>query len=462
MPVEQGSWVVSAGIHDRTQSLYRLSHQELEKKLVWVSPPPWFLLRWNTDDPPVFSYVVGQNEYQLPESMKGQAVLDVGSSFGAFLFACHERGAALVHSYEPWKKSLAILRRNVEQLRERGTTRIVVFDEAVGPSDGAATYHEAAKRSTASGVALPATSGGTRMVSLDRAIERLLTGSGKDRVELVKIDCEGAEYAVLRACKSWDKVERVVMEYHRGPQDLPALFQASGFVVSTKVDQGDRGHLYAWRGPSRAPAVTHAKPMPRTPPAFCITCSQHPERGEAALSHFREQGLDVRFFEGLYGPELGVRPTREATPGYIMAPGHTGCFLSHTALWRALAMMSFEEVLIFEDDVSLVPDFKTRLAEAMSELPSDWQFVYVGGLFTDAEVSEKLSQRVGVVRYPNGTHAYLAKREAILHLIKTNQEARTHVDIQISQNSLPALKTYVLVPTLARQHTVDGNWPSTT
>lgn len=195
------------------------------------------------------------------------------------------------------------------------------------------------------------------------------------------------------------------------------------------------------------------------PPIFCITCRQTPERTAAAAAHFRGRGLAVQFFPGIHGRTFGLRTVLHAAHDYRIPAGHVGLILSHYMLWQTLAFLPHDATLVLEDDAHVPPDFPERFRAAYADLPADWQWVYVGGLFHPHQVTRRVSARVGVVYNPLGTHAYLVRRSALPHLLRTNHQARTHLDIQLLENSLPGLNAYAFVPPLAGQHTAEGTWP---
>jgi hypothetical protein len=204
------------------------------------------------------------------------------------------------------------------------------------------------------------------------------------------------------------------------------------------------------------------------PVMFCITCWQTPLRSALALEHFRERRLSVNFFPGIHGATFGLRTTLHARPRYQMPAGHVGALLSHYMLWQTLAYLPHEEIMILEDDAWFEPDFRSRFRRAYADLPEDWQFVFVGATVMLGKPFERITDRVGVMRYPCGLHAYLVKRSALPFLLHTNHEARNHVDYQLIENSLPAMKCYTFTPSLVKQRSAwaaDGtgeNWPSTT
>jgi GR25 family glycosyltransferase involved in LPS biosynthesis len=227
-------------------------------------------------------------------------------------------------------------------------------------------------------------------------------------------------------------------------------------------------------GSDGLPAGASMSPVPNSaisaelPPIFCITCWQTPQNTRLAQEHFIERGLKVQFFPGIHGRTFGLRTAYRHPARPRMLAGEVGCLLSHYMLWQALALLPYEEVMILEDDAWFPADFQKRFIEAYAELPKDWQFVFVGAVLMEGRPLEMISERIGIMRYPCGVHAYLVKRSALPFLLQSNHQARQPVDLQLREYTLPALKCYTFIPSLSKQRSAatatDGtgeNWPTT-
>ncbi len=140
-----------------------------------------------------------------------------------------------------------------------------------------------------------------------------------------------------------------------------------------------------------------------------------------------------------------------------MSRGYIGCFLSHYMLWNALQYTPEDEWLILEDDCAFQGDFREEFAKSYSQLPPDWQFVFVGGCCE--QVHQVISPRVALGS-SMCTHAYMVRRSALATLLEETQKVCNHLDILLLEKVLPQLRSYLFVPFLARQHTLDGKWPS--
>ncbi|MDA8066521.1 MAG: FkbM family methyltransferase [Thermaerobacter sp.] len=161
--------------------------------------------------------VFGLDVYHLAQLVGGSTradlhVVDVGAHVGSFTIAVLERcPQAQCSSYEPSPDTFRYLERNVHANGLASHTKVV--QAAVGGVAGWATLWEAEK---ASGVNSLIPSEMSRpvevtVVTLDQVIKQV----GR-RIDILKIDCEGSEFAILRnaSMESLQAVERIVMEYH--------------------------------------------------------------------------------------------------------------------------------------------------------------------------------------------------------------------------------------------------------
>jgi len=205
------------------------------------------------------------------------------------------------------------------------------------------------------------------------------------------------------------------------------------------------------------------------PKIFCLTLKDTPKRKEYAEKHFKENGLDVEFFEGINGKKFGLNthiPYIDDQPNWIpdhgpvhfISSGHIGCILSHYILWKILTYLPYEEIIIFEDDVILCENFKEKLLQYKANLPNDWQYVFIGHCcLPSKEYIFNVNDNIITTSHPPMcTHAYMIKKSSLITLIETNSLAWSHIDIQIQKRSLKLLKHYVFIPPLAEQISINN------
>ncbi len=193
------------------------------------------------------------------EIRDGDVVVDVGANIGVFsAFAALQARDVRVFAYEPFPGNVALLRSNTEGIRQ---SRVRVYPQAVGGSSGERilqthptnwiVHTVAGPDTTAPGLAVPC-------VSLDE----VLASNGIERCSLLKLDCEGSEYEILRSARpeTMRRVDKIVGEYHAVPgepvgtrpeSELTRLLESHGFCIDelTPFGECEGGVFHARRRP---------------------------------------------------------------------------------------------------------------------------------------------------------------------------------------------------------------------
>ncbi len=226
---------------------------------------PYF--RPGTTDSGVWDAIVGTyNEYELPDDMTGQTVLDVGGHIGSFAHACLERGAAFVLTVEPDRSSFDVLCHN---LAPHGT-RVACVRAAAWRSDAG---HETDRLCPSGyGPRGPACNPGAATVMFGGdyeevaalSFDRLVSMCG-GAVDWAKLDCEGSEGPILHTATKLGACRRVVGEWHEmhdpafqeccpvpgvvySPASLREVLERNGFAVTLTPTAGTGlGHFKAIR-----------------------------------------------------------------------------------------------------------------------------------------------------------------------------------------------------------------------
>jgi glycosyl transferase family 25 len=185
-------------------------------------------------------------------------------------------------------------------------------------------------------------------------------------------------------------------------------------------------------------------------------------KGRAPLrthEHLAERGVDARFFYGIHGSRLGLRTTLpyerdHPGTGFIIGPSVVGCWLSHRALWSALMLSDDDATIVIEDDAVFPEDWRARLEQALSDVPEDWDMLYIGSCCADDKPRTHVRGVIHEVRFPLCTHGYVVRRKALETLIRTTDEARCYapIDVSLFDHSLPHLRCYTMLPRLLEQH----------
>lgn len=180
-------------------------------------------------------------------------VVDVGAGVGDFtVHAARLCPRGRVYAFEPLPESFARLE---EHLRINGVANVSAFPEAIAGADGtlalytvtglSGQHRTAGEGADRSGAAIA-----VRATTLSAAFERLAIA----RCDLLKIDCEGAEFEILLGLpdSALARIARIALEYHdhvtlHSHEELARFLEARGFRVRVHPSPAWRelGFLYA-------------------------------------------------------------------------------------------------------------------------------------------------------------------------------------------------------------------------
>ena len=152
-------------------------------------------------------------------------ISDIGANQGLFAIAARQNFSnAIINCYEPNTALAPMLSQNAEAVQA------TVFYEAVAKQDctmnlqfGASDLHT---------VASPSATGTIQGTAFSKIIER-----AGGHIDLLKLDCEGGEWAIMEDTASWQQVGAVTMEYHcwakpgSSAEEVRRLLQSMGFTI---------------------------------------------------------------------------------------------------------------------------------------------------------------------------------------------------------------------------------------
>ena len=142
-------------------------------------------------------------------------VVDIGGYIGDFsIYAVRYLGAARVIVYEPTAENFELLKRNVQI--NGYADRISAVNKAVSGADEV-TLNVQLEENDEVHVSAYWYRGAQQRKLPSVTLERLFETHQLDRVDLLKIDCEGGEYDIFPAIpdRLFKRIENIVFEYHR-------------------------------------------------------------------------------------------------------------------------------------------------------------------------------------------------------------------------------------------------------
>ncbi len=181
----------------------------------------------------------------------GWNVLDIGAGLGDFAIGvAHAHPKSIVYAYEPFPESYQLLQENLKlnQIQNVRSSPCAIGGKA-GTTQLQLMTPEAVQHSTASS---SGTAHGITVTSI--TLDQVFTEQKIDRIDYLKMDCEGAEYETFfnASPSSLAKIKHICLEHHDGVTpyshvDLIRFFEQNGFKAKRIPNpvHRDLGLLYA-------------------------------------------------------------------------------------------------------------------------------------------------------------------------------------------------------------------------
>lgn len=176
-------------------------------------------------------------------------IIDIGGHIGSFTCrAASQATQGIVYACEPFPGTFEVLKKNASQYKNAHVNQIAISNKS-----GEAEFYFS-PTNPAENSLVKASAHVTRVPLM--TLGEFLQKNNIERVNLMKIDCEGSEYDILYgAGDDLSKIDKMVMEIHEPAYfglaskytipDLVAYLEGRGFQVTFKRENKFQGYIYA-------------------------------------------------------------------------------------------------------------------------------------------------------------------------------------------------------------------------
>jgi len=235
---------------------FMLRRSTTEKKIIQLRCPPVRLVVrspmdvWSVKETFLDAFYT---KYGVP-IQDGWTVIDIGAGIGDFsIYVAYGKPKTTIFAYEPFIESFELLNEN---LRLNNIKNVNPFQIAIWSAYGELLLDDS------NGEPLQITSNKSNLdgenwqkkIVQSKSLLAILEEHALEKVDLLKLDCEGAEYDVLMKAPSavFDKIERITMEYHdldaeHNHQRLIPFLEDQGYIVQRFMNavHDHIGYLFA-------------------------------------------------------------------------------------------------------------------------------------------------------------------------------------------------------------------------
>jgi FkbM family methyltransferase len=206
--------------------------------------------RPGTLDQAIFNGVVLFNEYRLPQRFApGDIVIDIGAHIGSFAEAVLSRGCRNLYCIEADRANVEIAATNLRPYIEEGYVRLVwgaawrsdpntdeLYFDGYHPFPKSFTGMEGIIN-TGNGSVIWPVGEPVKKVAFDEIVD-LVTNLGEQRVRLLKLDCEGAEWPILLTSRRLELIDEICGEFH----------EIGGQFLEISEDRSSKAPVFSYEG----------------------------------------------------------------------------------------------------------------------------------------------------------------------------------------------------------------------
>lgn len=178
---------------------------------------------------------------------------------------------------------------------------------------------------------------------------------------------------------------------------------------------------------------------------YLINLPYRTDRLRVSKKQLEQAGIEYTLFPAIDARKMKIVGVDEKNQGLV------GCFLSHFFILQEAVINNYKKIVVFEDDIIMVDNFKSKYEEAISQISNKWQMLYLGYYERTGEGKLKVSENITIPKNTWGTHAYMLQNDGIKIMYDNLQEIKTHIDIQIGSDIVPKMYTYCIYPALCHQ-----------
>ena len=185
----------------------------------------------------------------------GDVVVDIGGHIGTFsILASSINKTGKIYLFEPNLNNFNQIKENI---RLNDIQNILAFNKCVSEETGVKDFYIPRFKSTGAegGGCLYNNCDSHIKIKIDSiSLNDLIIQNNIDRINFLKMDCEGGEYEILFNCDKdvIDKIDKIAMEYHDhlanyDVSSLEDFLKEHGFKYIKIPSSEIMGTLYAWK-----------------------------------------------------------------------------------------------------------------------------------------------------------------------------------------------------------------------
>lgn len=177
---------------------------------------------------------------------------------------------------------------------------------------------------------------------------------------------------------------------------------------------------------------------------YCINLNDRKDRWESAAKQFHKHNLWVERISGIKGSDMNLDFPPEIKEGAV------GCALSQLFVLKLAQHKKNKNFLLFEDDVEFDEEINQKFSKYYSEIPNDWDMIYLGGQHFHGMNLQQVSEHIYKCEYTLCAHSVIFKYTVYDRFINKLIDITKPCDVHYAE-SHKDINAYVIIPHLTWQ-----------
>ncbi len=209
-----------------------------------------FFIRCNSRDFHTINEIFLENIYgEFMNKIKydGGVIIDIGQNIGCFsVMASRIFKEAKIIGFEPFFDSYQITRTNI--MINKLSDRIKAKDVAISAKNGTVSFYVYPGNYEANSIH-NIWGGKSKKIEVNSIrLSDFITEEKIKNIDLLKVDCEGAEYEIIKSLSKGDykKIKSIILEYHKGrSNEIEDVLKINKFKTYKIINSKETGIIFA-------------------------------------------------------------------------------------------------------------------------------------------------------------------------------------------------------------------------
>jgi glycosyl transferase family 25 len=180
---------------------------------------------------------------------------------------------------------------------------------------------------------------------------------------------------------------------------------------------------------------------------YCVNLNRRPDRWEKVKQEFNRIGVSgIERYEAIDGKDYDWTNIKY-NPSLLV--GELGLIETHINLIKDAIKNNYSSILIFEDDVYFTDEIN-KIEEYMSQLPDNWDMLYLGGNHIYGPPPPKVNDKILKLVKTYTTHAIAIKSNLFETIIAMTEGRKKQIDVYYADLQT-VYNVYGFTPNMALQ-----------